>query len=153
YLPVLYQSFSRREVRLTMLDAWAGSPPSAGEVLRRLAVHGDITHLQAFLRDWEYWCSEVLESHISYPTVAFFRSQHTRQSWVSALCTVLDLTALVITGIEGVAAWQARMTFAIARHAAVDLAQVLRSQPDTARDRLPDSELEQLRRELERAGL
>jgi hypothetical protein len=30
YLPVLYQSFSRREVRISLLDAWAGSPPAAG---------------------------------------------------------------------------------------------------------------------------
>src|SRR5712692_3533397 len=34
YLPVLYQSFSRREVNITLLDARAGSPPSAEELLR-----------------------------------------------------------------------------------------------------------------------
>src|SRR5881396_1922445 len=121
YFPVLYQSFSRREVRLTLLDAWAGSPPAAAEVLRRLAEAGALDHLDDFLKEWEYWCSEILESHISYPAVAFFRSQHQRQSWVSALATVLDLSAIVTVGIEGVPAWQARVTFAIARHAAVDL--------------------------------
>jgi len=153
YFPVLYQSFSRREVRLTLLDAWAGSPPAAAEILRRLGAAGQLTALDPFLRDWEYWCSELLESHISYPSVAFFRSQHQRQSWVSALTTVLDLSAIVLAGIDGVAAWQAQLTFAIARHAAVDLSQVLHVTPDRAADRLPPSDLEQLRRQIEAAGL
>jgi hypothetical protein len=153
YLPVLYQSFSRREARLTLLDAWAGSPPAAAEVLRRLATRGELTLLNQFLRDWEYWCSEVLESHISYPTVAFFRSQHQRQSWVSALSTVLDVSALVTVGIEGLPTWQASVTFAIARHAAVDLCQVLHAQPDRVSDRLPAEQLELLRVQLEAAGL
>src|SRR4051812_8730421 len=153
YFPVLYQSFSRREIRLTLLDAWAGSPPAAGEVLRRLTVAGELKALDPFFKDWEYWCSELLESHISYPSVAFFRSQHQRQSWVSALATILDLSALVEVGIDGVPTWQAHVTFAIARHAAVDLAQVLRAEPETAADRLSDGELEELRGQLESAGL
>jgi hypothetical protein len=153
YFPVLYQSFARREVRLTLLDAWAGSPPAAGELLRRLATASDLRALDRFLKDWEYWCSELLESHISYPVVAFFRSQHQRQSWVSALTAVLDVSALVVVGIEGVPTWQAHVTFAIARHAAVDLTQVLKARPTMAADRLPPVELEQLRLRLEEAGL
>jgi hypothetical protein len=153
YFPVLYQSFSRREAQLTLLDAWAGSPPAAAEVLRRLAARNEMAALQTFLKDWEYWCSELLESHISYPSVAFFRSQHQRQSWVSALATILNLSALVEVGLEGVPTWQAHVTFAIARHAAVDLAQVLRAEPDTAADRLSDGELEDLRAQLESVGL
>ena len=152
YFPVLYQSFARREVRLTLLDAWAGSPPSAGEVLRRLAAAGELKALDRFLKDWEYWCSELLESQISYPVLAFFRSQHQRQSWVSALTAVLDVSALVVVGIEGVPTWQAHVTFAIARHAAVDLSQVLGARI-VAGDRLPPEGLEQLRRQLEEAGL
>jgi Ion channel len=153
YFPVLYQSFARREVRLTLLDAWAGSPPSAAEVLRRLAAAGELNALDQFFKDWEYWCSEILESHISYPVLGFFRSQHQRQSWVSALTAVLDVSALVAVGIEGVPTWQAHATFAIARHTAVDLTQVLNARPTVAADRLPPEELEQLRRHLEEAGL
>jgi ion channel len=153
YFPVLYQSFSRREVRLTLLDAWAGSPPAAAEILLRLVGAGDLRSLDAFLKDWEYWCSEVLESHISYPAVAYFRSQHQRQSWVSALMTVLDVAALVEVGIEGVPAWQAHVTFAIARHTAVDLAQVLSVDLDRETDRLPPADLERLRLMLEAEGL
>ena len=122
YLPVLYGTFSRREVRLTLLDTWAGSPPAAVEVLRRLAATGDRSALEEFLKEWEYWCSEVLESHLSYPAVAYFRSQHLHQSWLSALTTVLDTSALLKVGIGGPPTWRAHSTFAIARHAAVDLA-------------------------------
>jgi hypothetical protein len=153
YFPVLYQAFARREVRLTLLDAWAGSPPAAAELLRRLGRAGEAQALDAFLKDWEYWCSELLESHISYPVVAYFRSQHQRQSWVSALAAVLDVSALVVAGIEGLPTWQAHMTFAIARHAAVDLSQVLNARPDAAADRLSQEGLEGVRRQLEEAGL
>jgi len=132
YLPVIYQSFSRRESQITLLDAWAGSPPAAVEVLRRLAAADAVPEIQAFLKDWERWCADVLESQISYPQVAYFRSQHGRQSWVSALTAVLDVSAVVLAGIEGIPAWQARQTFAIARHAAVDLSQVLTAPPKTS---------------------
>lgn len=153
YFPVLYQSFSRREIRLTLLDAWAGSPPAAAEVLRRLGAAGELKALDPFLRDWEYWCSEVLESHISYPVVAYFRSQHQRQSWVAALAAVLDVSALVIAGIDGVPTWQAHITFAMARHAAVDLTQVLRARPDAAAVRLSPEDLDHLREQLAGAGV
>lgn len=153
YFPILYSSFSRREAQLTLLDAWAGSPPAAAEVLRRLAARDELPALQPFLKDWEYWSSELLESHISYPAVSFFRSQHQRQSWVSALTTILDLSALVEVGIEGVPTWQAHVTFAMARHAAVDLSQVLHVDPAPAADRLSNADVEELRRQLEGVGL
>jgi len=153
YFPVVYQAFSRREVQLTLLDAWAGSPPSAAEVLRRLSTAGDLRPLDQFLRDWEYWCSELLESHISYPVLGYFRSQHQRQSWLSALSTMLDLSAIIEAGIDDVPRWQAHATFAIARHAAVDLSQVFHVRYDASRDRLPRADLEHLREQLRAAGL
>ena len=76
YIAIVYQSFARREVRITMLDAWAGSPPSATEILSRTAAAGSLSQLDTFFADWEYWCSDVLESHLSYPAVGYFRSQH-----------------------------------------------------------------------------
>ena len=83
YLPaILYQAFSRREVSILLLDARAGSPPTAGELLRR---HGnDMRELEQLLYDWERWSAELLESHLSYPVLAYFRSQHTNQSWLAA---------------------------------------------------------------------
>ena len=85
YLPVLYQAFSRREVRISMLDQWAGSPPSAVELLRRAAAHGEIGSVDELLAAWERWSAELLESHLTYPVLAYFRSQHEQQSWLAAL--------------------------------------------------------------------
>ncbi len=152
YLPVLYQSFSRREVSITMLDARAGSPPSAGELLAR---HGDDRQaLSDLLRDWERWSAELLESHLSYPVLSYFRSQHDNQSWIAALTAILDASAVIIVTMPGHAARQAWLTFAIARHAVVDLAQVLRTRPRPLEvDRLSVAETDRLREHLRRASL
>jgi hypothetical protein len=159
YIPVVYQSFSKREIQISMLDARAGSPPSAAELLVRLAGRTEEPGvnqrvMDEVLRDWERWAAELLESQISYPVLTFFRSQHSNQSWLAALTTMLDVTALVLTGIEGVHPGQAKLTFAMARHAAVDLAQVVNARHDPAApDRLPEADLAALRAALEAAGL
>jgi len=153
YLPIIYQAFSRREVGTVLLDARAGSPPTAGELLRRGSVES-ADALQHFLVEWERWSAEVLESHISYPLLAFYRSQHSNESWLAALTSILDFSALVIAGIDGLSPQQARLTFAIARHTAVDLAQVLSSPPAApAHDRLPPADLDRMRQSLGAAGV
>jgi hypothetical protein len=129
YLPVLYQAFSRREVNISMLDQWAGSPPSGVELLRRAAEHDALASVEGLLGEWERWSADLLESHLSYPVLAYFRSQHEHQSWLAALTAVLDASALVLSGVAGVSEWQARRTFAIARHAVVDLSQVFLVEP------------------------
>ena len=159
YIPVVYSSFSRREIQISMLDARAGSPPRAAELLVRLAGRSenagmDQKVLDEVLRGWESWAAELLESQISYPALTFFRSQHSNQSWLAALTTMLDVTSLLLVGIEGEYPGQAKLTFAMARHAAVDLAQVVGAQYDPeARDRLPEAEFDALRESLAAAGL
>src|SRR3954466_15217286 len=159
YIPVIYSSFSRREIQISMLDARAGSPPSAAELLVRLAGGSDDpgmdqSVLDEGLRDWERWAAELLESQISYPVLTFFRSQHSNQSWLAALTTMLDVSSLVLTGIEGVHPGRAELTFAMARHAAVDLAQVVNATYDAAPpQRMADAEYEALRSALDAAGL
>jgi hypothetical protein len=154
YLPaILYQAFSSREVSISLLDARAGSPPTAGELLRR---HGnDMRELGQLLYDWERWSAELLETHLSYPVLAYFRSQHTNQSWLAALTAILDTCALIIAGVEEGPTRQAQLTFAMARHAVGDLAQIFaRSrQPVLAPDRLPSSSLTALRDMLAKAGI
>ena len=153
YFPVLYQAFSRREVSISLLDGRAGSPPSAGQLLHRHRGPGGLEALERLLGEWERWSAEVLETHLSYPLLAYFRSQHNNQSWLAALTTVLDTSALMMVGVEGDCARQARLTFAMARHAIVDLAQVFRTAPRApAADRLPAAVLAQLRAELGGAG-
>jgi hypothetical protein len=159
YIPVVYASFSRREIQISMLDARAGSPPTATELLVRLAGSSDNPAIEQIvldevLRDWERWAAELLESHISYPVLSFFRSQHSNQSWLGALTTMLDVTSLVLTGIDGVHPGQARLTFAMARHAAVDLAQVVNARYDPlAPERLTDENFNSLQEALAVAGL
>jgi hypothetical protein len=128
YLPVIYNSFASREVEISLLDARAGSPPTATEFLGRLGCCPDQTVLDNIFRDWERWCADLLSSHISYPVLSYFRSQHGNQSWLASLTVMLDVTSLVMTGVDGIHADQAKLTFAMARHAAVDLAQVINSQ-------------------------
>jgi len=144
YFPVLYQASSRRETTITLLDPRAGSPPSVGELLRR-HTGGSTLRLEEFLRDWERWTAELMESHLSYPTLAYFRSQHDNQSWVAALTTILDASALLIAGSEREPGRQARMTFAMARHAVIDVARVFRLRPIlTTPDRLSPADGERL---------
>lgn len=154
YLPVIYSSFSNREVEISLLDSRAGSPPSAGELLARLGCCPDPIVLDNIFRDWEHWSAELLSSHISYPVLCFFRSQHGNQSWLAALTTMLDVTSLVLAGIDGIPKEQARLTFAMARHAAVDLTQVVNATYDPHRpERLSPEGLEQLRKYLADAGM
>ena len=159
YIPVVYASFSRREIQISMLDARAGSPPSAAELLLRLAGRTEDpgmsqSVLDEVLRDWERWAAELLEAQISYPVLTFFRSQHSNQSWLAALTTMLDVSSLVLAGIEGLHPGQAKLTFAMARHAAVDLAQVVNARYDAVYpDRLPQAEYDALYSTLEAADL
>ena len=154
YFPVLYSAFSRREVSISLLDARAGSPPTAAELLRRHSHQGAEQALSVLLIEWERWSAELLESHISYPLLCYFRSQHTHQSWLSALTAVLDASALMISGIQGQEARQAQLTFAMARHAMVDLAQILWLRPlHNAPDRLPPERFQQLYDLLCQSGL
>jgi len=145
YFPVLYGAFSRREVSISLLDARAGSPPTAAELLRRHSYEGAEVALSALLIEWERWSAELLESHISYPLLCYFRSQHSNQSWISALTAMLDTCALLIAGVQGHQARQAQLTFAMARHAVVDLAQIFNLPPlKSLPDRLPTAKYEQL---------
>ncbi len=138
YLPVLYQAFSRLEITIALFDARAGSPPSAGELLRRLAAGRSPSGAGPFLVEWERWAADLLESHISFPVLSYYRSQHENQSWVGALTAILDTSALLLAGVEGPDGYQARLTFAMARHAAVDLALVFQTRPLPPQpDRLP----------------
>jgi hypothetical protein len=152
YLPVLYQAFSRREVIISLLDARAGSPPSAAGVLVRLARTGELARIDAVLPEWERWSAELLESHLSYPVLAYYRSQHDNQSWLAALTIVLDTCALLLVRPKGHSCAQAQFTFAVARHAAVDLAMVFNIPPIGPPDRLPADQLDRLRQLLREAG-
>lgn len=154
YLPFIYGSFSKREVDISLLDSRAGTPPTAGELLRRHSYEGGHHALRELLKDWEVWSAELMESHLSYPVLAYFRSQHDNQSWIASLTAILDTCALLKVGIEDACERQAELTFAIARHAVVDLSQVFGTPPrPLPHDRLPPAELNRIRDTLAQHGL
>lgn len=150
YLPTLYATFSEREIAISMLDARAGSPPTAGEFIARSRSGGDAVKDMA-MRDWERWSAQLLETHISYPLLAYYRSQHVNQSWLATLTLILDACALLLVGSDPTLKPQARLTFAMARHALVDLMQQFVSRrPPPSPDRLPAAEFARL---VEHLGL
>ncbi len=158
YVPVLYTAFSQREVLVALLDARAGSPPTAAELLQRHSFEDGQEILRELLADWERWSAEMLETHISYPILCYYRSQHDNQSWLSAVIAVLDSCALLITMLEGAKTRQAQLTFAIGRHLLVDLVHVFHLEPEEGRlraegpTRLPDEKLMFLCETLEGTG-
>ncbi len=143
YVPVIYQAFSNREVLVAMLDGRAGSPPSAGELIRRHAYPGGDQAIAQLLIEWERWGAEVLESHISYPILCYYRSQHDNQNWLAALVCMLDTCALLITVLEGEPVRQAQLTFAMCRHVLIDIGHIFQISHNLIierdRDRLPDT--------------
>src|SRR5262252_3024934 len=153
YLPFIYGAFGERETEIVLLDARAGTPPTAGELILRHSYPGGQEALRALFLDWERWSARLLESHLSYPLLAYFRSQHDNQSWISALTAILDACALTMSSIEGVCARQAQLTFAIARHAVADLCQVFSAAPrPPAQERLPAETLQIIRDTLAQQG-
>ncbi len=153
YFPSLNQSFSRRESSISKLDSRAGSPPVGVLMLRKHDNEGGVEELRRQLMEWEQWCAELLESHLSYPVLAYYRSQHEHQSWLAAVTAVIDTSALVLTGDKGVCGHQAEMTFAMARHAVVDIAAVFNLPPRRPPvDRLLHKDYERLRAMLASAG-
>ena len=122
FLFSLYGSYQRREVRVVMLQASAGAPPSAVALLETYAQLGLVEQLPGLFRDWQAWAAEVLDSHVAYPLLGFFRSSHDDLSWISALGTVLDASSLVLTTIGDVPRGDAKLFKRMGAHLVEDLA-------------------------------
>lgn len=154
YLPVLYQAFSRREVSISLLDARAGSPPTAGEMLRRYGGHEGSESLNGLFLEWERNAADLLESHLSYPILAYFRSQHDRQSWLAALTAILDASSLILAASDGSDLRPAKLAFAMVRHALIDLSQIFASEPlPLTAPRLSADDIDRLNSLLAASGL
>jgi len=154
YLPVLYQLFSRREAHVMQLDGRAGSPPTAAALLSRHSSNRALHKLDDLLLDWEKWCAELVESHLSYPMLSFYRSQHANQNWLAALAAITDSCVVIMVGLKDVPAFQAKMTFAMARLAMIELCRVFHLSPiPHPEDRIGHRGFEALNAEISAAGL
>src|SRR5207302_10886766 len=150
FLFSLYGSFQRREVLVVTLDARAGAPPSGVQLLEKLSRLSLVGDLDALFAAWETWSAEVLDSHLAYPLLGFFRSSHDNESWVSALGAMLDAATLCETAVEAVAAGPATMLRRAGSHLVEDVTAyfrmehehgpgVEREEFDVARDRLREA--------------
>jgi len=157
YLFSLYANFQRRELQVVTLDARAGAPPSGTTLLVTCAAFDDdAVELEAIFDEWERWSAEVLESHLAYPILMFFRSTHDHESWVSAIGAVLDAATLLLTTVEGGPRGQATATHGIGAHLVEDIGRFFRfivdSQPIEAGPMIERLEYDNAREQLRAAG-
>src|SRR2546429_7141022 len=151
FLFSLYASFQRRTILIVTLDARAGAPPSGVSLLETMAKYDMMDELPRLFADWEKWGAEVLDSHLAYPVLAYFRSSHDNESWVSALGAVLDASTLLLTTVVDGPRGPAKMMFAMGTHLVEDLSRFFR----IARDHDPGVEryeFDQARERLAAAG-
>jgi hypothetical protein len=154
YLPVLYQLFSRRETHVILLDERAGSPVSVSSLICNHAGRNAMDRLNALLAAWEQWSAELLESHVSYPMLSYYRSQHSDHSWLAATAAVMDTCALRLAGAGGLDEFQAERTLMMSTSAVRNIAQVLHLAPlERYHDRLSPRTFEVLSGQLRRSGL
>jgi hypothetical protein len=152
YLPVFYQAFARREFQISLLDARGGSPPSALELLK--VDVSDARRVERYLEHWEKWAAEVLENQLSFPMMAWFRSHHANQSWLTALTAMIDCAAAICICAEGDLRTQAEFTFAMGRHALADSAATLRLTPQPpGTERLNPDDLDEVRETIRKSPL
>jgi hypothetical protein len=147
----LYGSFQRREVAVVVLEAGAGAPPSGVTLLETYALAGILDDLPHLFRDWQSWAAEVLDSHLAYPVLAYFRSSHDNDSWISSLGAVMDASTLVLTTIkDGPKGW-AKLSRSVGGHCLEDLVAYfgLQSEAEVGVER---TEFDEARRRLQRAG-
>jgi hypothetical protein len=150
YMPSVYSAFSRRETAVSQLATRAGSPPAAATLIHRAAGRERWSELQRDLQAWEEWAAELMETHLSYPLLAYYRSQHVNQNWLAALTAMVDVAAFVKATLRD-SADAADITFRIGRHALADLALQFRLDPVSV-ERLSDADFERLFRIVDGSG-
>src|SRR5205823_6608620 len=147
----LYGSFQRRERAVVVLEAVASAPPSGVTLLESYAHAGILDDLPRVFETWQSWSADVLDSHLAYPILAYFRSSHDNDSWISSLGAVMDAATLVLTTLEdGPKGW-AKLMRAVGAHCLEDLVQYFRL-PDEPEVGVERAEFEEACRRLAHAG-
>jgi len=114
------------------LDALAGAPASAVQLLETAAAPTMDGILKDTFEEWRKWSAMVLESHLAYPLLVYFRSSHDNEAWINSFGAVMDAAALVITSVEGDESHgAAKLMFTVGNHLVEDIAWVFRFQPAT----------------------
>jgi ion channel len=117
----LYESFQKREELVVTLDAFAGAPPSGVQMLETAASHGMLEELVKTFDDWRQWAAAVLESHLAYPMLVFFRSSHDNEAWLNSFGAVMDAAILVMSTVEDKSEGPAKLMYRVGNHLVEDL--------------------------------
>jgi hypothetical protein len=140
-------SFQEREIFVVTFGRRAGTPPSGVTLLETYAKLGLMSDLDAVFEEGMRWAAAVLESHLAYPILGFFRSSHSYESWVASLGALLDAATLRLTLVDDGNRGHARLFGEMGRHCVGGLADyfrlrtiavpgVERAEFDVARERL-----------------
>jgi hypothetical protein len=109
YLPALYGAYGERERRLMTLDDGGEDRITPTNLVIARAPDGDHHELDGFFKEWEDWIAGVIETHTTFPMLAFFRSKDPGQNWVTAVGLVTD-AALHVQMVKGAQGGQAYWT-------------------------------------------
>jgi hypothetical protein len=122
----LYESFRAREEMVVALDAMAGAPPSGVHILETAAEHGMRPELNSTFDEWRRWSAMVLESHLAYPLLIYFRSSHDNEAWVNSFGAMMDAAVLVMSTVDDESEGPARLMFTVGTHFVEDMSWVFR---------------------------
>jgi Ion channel len=152
YLFLIFQSFQAREAFVVTLGARAGTPPSGVNLLCIAGYSETRDDFSRLMIDAQHWAAHLMETHLAYPVLAFFRSSHDYESWVGTLGTLLDAATLLMTTVDGSPHGQSRLFFNLGRHATSDLARYFRLDNDSHESGIERPEFERACDRLETAG-
>jgi hypothetical protein len=122
----LYESFRAREEMVVSLDALAGAPPSGVHILETAAELRMRPDLKSTFEEWRKWSAMVLESHLAYPLLVYFRSSHDNEAWVNSFGAVMDAAVLVMSTVEDDSMGAARLMYTVGNHLVEDIGWVFR---------------------------
>jgi Ion channel len=121
-----FAAFQRREAFIVTNSVRTGAPPSGLEFLKTHVALGLVDDIGPVLRQAQRWISEVMETHLAYPILTYFRSSHDDESWVGTLGALLDASTLLITTVELDHRGQAELTLRAGTHLVRDFAHFYR---------------------------
>ena len=142
----LFSSVQRREALVVTLDATAGAPPAGLQLLENCAKHDMPQVLEKTFDDWRLWAAEVLESHLAYPLLFYFRSSHDGEAWLNSFGAVMDAAVLTVSTIESRARGPALICFKVGNHFVEDVSWYF----DVPHDHVPGVSFEQFQEARER---
>jgi hypothetical protein len=127
----LYQSFQSREEKVVALDALAGAPPSGLQILEISAADHMPRRLEETFDEWRRWAASVLESHLAYPILFYFRSSHDNEAWLNSFGAVMDAATLVLSLVDHDSVGAARLMSKVGNHLMEDVVWYFGIKPTT----------------------